>query len=55
MKKFTVVITEVLEREVTVCTESAEDAKYVVEKQYYSQEHILDESDLKEQSFKVKT
>lgn len=55
MKEYTVVITEVLEREVTVCTESAKDAKYVVEEQYYNQKHILDESDLKEQSFKVKT
>ena len=55
MKEYTVVITEVLEREVTIYAESAEDAEYVVEQEYYNQEHIFDESDLKEQSFKVKT
>lgn len=53
-KDYIVTITEVLQREVTVKAESKDDAEYIVEKQYYNQEHILNESDLTVQSFKAK-
>lgn len=39
---------------VAVRAESKDDAEYIVEKQYYNQEHILNESDLTVQSFKAK-
>ena len=54
-KEYIVTITEVLQRKVTVKAESKDDAEYIVEKQYYNQEHILNESDLTVQSFKSKT
>ena len=53
-KEYIVTITEVLQRKVAVRAESKDDAKYIVEKQYYNQEHILNESDLTVQSFKAK-
>lgn len=53
-KEYIVTITEVLQRKVTVRAESKDDAEYIVEKQYYNQEHILKESDLTVQSFKAK-
>lgn len=53
-KEYIVTITEVLQRKVTVKAESKDDAEYIVEKQYYNQEHILNESDLTVQSFKAK-
>lgn len=53
-KEYIVTVTEVLQRNVTVRAESKDDAEYIVEKQYYNQEHILNESDLTVQSFKAK-
>ena len=53
-KENIVTITEVLQRKVTVKAESKDDAEYIVEKRYYNQEHILNESDLTVQSFKAK-
>lgn len=53
-KEYIVTITEVLQRKVTVRAESKDDAEYIVEKHYYNQEHILNESDLTVQSFKAK-
>ena len=53
-KEYIVTITEVLQRKVTVRAESKDDAEYIVEKQYYNQKHILNESDLTIQSFKAK-
>ena len=54
-KEYIVTITEVLQRKVTVRAKNKDDAEYIVEKQYYNQEHILNESDLTVQSFKAKT
>ena len=54
-KEYIVTITEVLQRKVAVRAENKDDAEYIVEKQYYNQEHILNESDLTVQSFKAKT
>lgn len=55
MKKvYTVVITEVLQRKVTVKAESEEEAQYIVETEHYGQLYVLNETDLTEQSFKVK-
>ena len=53
-KDYIVTITEVLQRKAAVNAESKDDAEYIVEKQYYNQEHILNESDLTVQSFKAK-
>ena len=53
-KEYIVTITEVLQRKVSVRAESKDDAEYIVEQQYYNQEHILNETDLKIQSFKAK-
>lgn len=53
-KKYIVTITEVLQRKVSVRAESKDDAEYIVEQQYYNQEHILNENDLTVQSFKAK-
>ena len=53
-KEYIVTITEVLQRKVAVRAESKGTAEYIVEKQYYNQEHILNESDLTVQSFKAK-
>ena len=53
-KEYIVTITEVLQRKAAVRAESKDDAEYIVEKQYYNQEHILNESDLTVQSFKAK-
>ena len=53
-KEYTVTITEVLQRKVSVRAESKDDAEYIVEQQYYNQEHILNENDLVVQSFKAK-
>lgn len=53
-KEYTVTITEVLQRKVPVSAESKDDAEYIVEQQYYNQEHILNENDLTVQSFKAK-
>lgn len=53
-KEYTVTITEVLQRKVSVRAESKDDAEYIVEQQYYNQEHILNENDLTVQSFKAK-
>lgn len=53
-KDYTVTITEVLQRKVSVRAESKDDAEYIVEQQYYNQEYILNENDLTVQSFKAK-
>ncbi len=53
-KEYTVTLTEVLQRKVSVRAESKDDAEYIVEQQYYNQEHILNENDLTVQSFKAK-
>ena len=53
-KEYIVIITEVLQRKVSVRAESKDDAEYIVEQQYYNQEHILNENDLTVQSFKAK-
>ena len=53
-KEFIVTITEVLQRKVSVRAENKDDAEYIVEQQYYNQEHILNENDLTVQSFKAK-
>lgn len=53
-KEYTVTLTEVLQRKVSVRSESKDDAEYIVEQQYYNQEHILNENDLTVQSFKAK-
>ena len=53
-KEYTVTITEVLQRKVSVRAESKDDAEYIVEQEYYNQEHILNENDLTVQSFKAK-
>ena len=53
-KEYIVTITEVLQRKVSVRAESKDDAEYIVEQQYYNQEHILNENDLTIQSFKAK-
>lgn len=34
--------------------QNKENAEYIVEQQYYNQEHILSENDLTAQSFKAK-
>lgn len=53
-KEYTVTITEVLQRKVSVRAESLEDAEYIAEEQYYKGEHILNENDLISQSIKAK-
>lgn len=53
-KEYIVTITEVLQRKLSVRAESKDDAEYIVEQQYYNQEHILNENDLTIQSFKAK-
>ena len=53
-KEYIVTITEVLQRKVPVRASDKEEAKYIVEQQYYNQEHILNENDLTAQSFKAK-
>lgn len=53
-KEYIVTITEVLQRKVSVRAESKDDAEYIVEQQYYNQEHILNENDLTVQFFKAK-
>lgn len=53
-KDYIVTITEVLQRKAAVNAESKDDAEYIVEKQYYNQKHILNESDLTVQSYKAK-
>ena len=53
-KEYIVTITEVLQRKVRVKAPDKDEAKYIVEQQYYNQEHILNETDLKIQSFKAK-
>ena len=53
-KEYIVTITEVLQRKVPVRAENKDDAEYIVEQQYYKQEHILNENDLVVQSFKAK-
>ena len=53
-KEYIVTITEVLQRKVTVKAPNKEEAEYIVEQQYYNQEHILNENDLTVQSFKAK-
>ena len=53
-KEYIVTITEVLQRKLSVRAESKDDAEYIVEQQYYNQEHILNENDLTVQSFKAK-
>lgn len=52
--KYTVTITEVLQRKVLVKASNKDEAEYIVEQQYYNQEHILNENDLTVQSFKAK-
>ena len=54
-KEYTVTITEVLQRNVQVKASNISEAEYIVEQQYYNQEHILNENDLTVQSFKVNT
>ena len=53
-KEYTVIITEVLQRKVSVKAESKDVAEYIVKQQYYNQEHILNENDLTAQFFKAK-
>ena len=53
-KEYIVTITEVLQRKVKIMATDKENAEYVVEQQYYNQEHILNENDLTAQSFKAK-
>ena len=53
-KEYIVTITEVLQRKVQVKAPDKDEAEYMVEQQYYNQEHILNETDLKIQSFKAK-
>ena len=53
-KEYIVTITEVLQRKVRVKAPDKDEAEYIVEQQYYNQEHILNETDLKIQSFKAK-
>ena len=53
-KEYIVTITEVLQRKVPVKAPNKDEAEYIVEQQYYKQEHILNETDLKIQSFKAK-
>lgn len=53
-KKYIVTITEVLQRRVRVKAPDKDKAECIVEQQYYNQEHILNETDLKIQSFKAK-
>lgn len=53
-KDYTVTITEVLQRMVRVKAPNKDEAEYIVEQQYYNQEHILNENDLTVQSFKAK-
>ena len=53
--EFSVVINVVLQRKVPVRAKSKDDAEYIVEQQYYNQEHILNENDLTAQSFKAKS
>ena len=53
-KIYTVTITEVLQCRVPVRAENKNDAEYIIEQQYYNQEHILNENDLIRQSFKAK-
>ncbi|MBR2884245.1 MAG: DpnD/PcfM family protein [Clostridia bacterium] len=53
-KEYIVTITEVLQRKVPVKAPNKEEAEYIVEQQYYNQEHILNENDLTAQSFKAK-
>ncbi|HBF14439.1 MAG TPA: DpnD protein [Clostridiales bacterium] len=53
-KEYIVTITEVLQRKVKIMAADKENAEYIVEQQYYNQEHILNENDLTAQSFKAK-
>lgn len=53
-KEYIVTITEVLQRKVRIKATDKENAEYIVEQQYYNQEHILNENDLTAQSFKAK-
>ena len=53
-KEYIVTITEVLQRKVRIKAANKENAEYIVEQQYYNQEHILNENDLTAQSFKAK-
>lgn len=53
-KEYIVTITEVLQRKVPIKAPNKEEAEYIVEQQYYNQEHILNENDLTVQSFKAK-
>ena len=53
-KESTVIITEVLQRKVSVKAESKDVTEYIVKQQYYNQEHILNENDLTAQFFKAK-
>lgn len=53
-KEYTVIITEVLQRKVSVKAESKDVTEYIVKQQYYNQEHILNENDLTAQFFKAK-
>ena len=53
-KEYIVTITEVLQRKVRVKAPDKNEAEYIVEQQYYNQEHILNETDLTVQSFKAK-
>lgn len=53
-KEYIVTITEVLQRKVKIMATDKENAEYIVEQQYYNQEHILNENDLTAQSFKAK-
>ena len=53
-KEYIVTITEVLQRKVRVKAPDKNEAEYIVEQQYYNQDHILNETDLTVQSFKAK-
>lgn len=53
-REYVVTITEVLQRKVRIKAADKENAEYIVEQQYYNQEHILSENELTAQSFKAK-
>ena len=53
MKTYRVVVTETLQRTVYIDAKSAEEAKGVVEEQYYNEEIVLDSSDYQDTKIEV--
>ena len=53
MKTYAVVVTETLQRTVYIDAKSAEEAKSVVEEQYYSAKIVLDSSDYQDTEIEV--